>query len=289
MRQLIIATAGAACLALGLSGCISIEVSTSKTVTPGPPAAADWRTPDPANTLVIETNKGQVIVELVPEVAPGHVARLVELARKGTYDGRTFFRVIDRFMAQTGDPENTGEGGTDLPNLKAEFTWRRGDDTPFVTVASPQGTETGLILSLPAVSQDSSYKTMTGDKKVSAWGTYCPGVVGMARDENPDSANSQFFLMRYAYPSLDKRYTAFGRVISGLDVIRSIKTGEPVEAPQDVMKTVRVLADIPEAKRPKVRIIDAKGPWFTAYVQRVRAEKGADFSVCDLDLPVEVN
>ncbi len=278
MRRLIVLTA-----AVSLVGA-SAAMAASK------PKATDWRTPDPANVLVIDTNKGRVIVELVPEVAPGHVARLTELAHEGTYDGRTFFRVIDRFMAQTGDPLNTGEGSVEgIPNLKAEFTWRRDVGGGFVPVAAPQGTEVGFVLSLPVVSQHSSYAAMTGDKKVAAWGTYCPGVVGMARDENPDSANSQFFLMRYAYPSLDKRYTAFGRVISGLDTIRAIKTGEPVEAPQDVMQTVRVLADIPEAERPKMKIIDPKSPWFAAEVKRVRALKGADFSVCDVELAVEIN
>lgn len=277
MRRLIVLTAVAALAATSAS-------AASK------PKPTDWRTPDPANVLVIDTNKGRVIVELVPEVAPGHVARLTELAHKGTYDGRTFFRVIDRFMAQTGDPLNTGEGSVEgIANLKAEFTYRRDPASGFVPVAAPQGTQVGFLLSLPVVSQDISYTTMTGDKKVSAWGTYCPGVVGMARDENPDSANSQFFMMRYAYPSLDKRYTAFGRVISGLDAIRAIKTGEPVEAPQDVMQKVRVLADIPEAERPKVKIIDARSPWFAAEVKRVRKLKGADFSVCDVELPVEVN
>ena len=276
MRRLIVLTAVAALAA------------TAAEAAPKP-KATDWRTPDPANVLVIDTNKGRVVVELVPEVAPGHVARLVELAHKGTYDGRTFFRVIDRFMAQTGDPLNTGEGSVEgLANLKAEFTFRRAADSSFVPVAAPQGTQVGFLLSLPVVSQDISYTAMTGDKKVAAWGTYCPGVVGMARDENPDSANSQFFLMRYAYPSLDKRYTAFGRVISGLEVIRAIKTGEPVEAPQDVMQKVRVLADIPEAERPKVKVIDPKSPWFAAEVKRVRQLKGADFSVCDIELPVEI-
>ena len=79
----------------------------------------DWRTPDPQNILVIDTNRGRVLVELVPEVAPGHVERVRQLAREGVYDGRTFFRVIDRFMAQTGDPKDTGEGATARPNLKA--------------------------------------------------------------------------------------------------------------------------------------------------------------------------
>jgi peptidylprolyl isomerase len=274
---------------VGLAATAAFSVQAAKAPKPEPvPTDADWRTPDPQNVLVIDTNKGRVIVELVPEVAPDHVERLRTLAHTGVYDGRTFFRVIDRFMAQTGDPQNTGEGQTDLPNLKAEFTWRRGAESAFVPVSAPQGSQTGLIFSLPAVSQDISYTAMTSDQKVAAWGTYCPGVVGMARDENPDSANSQFFMMRYAYPSLDKRYTAFGRVVSGLDVIRAIKTGEPVEAPQDAMQKVRVLADIPETERPKVRLIDPKGAWFKGYVATVRAQKGADFSVCDLELPAKV-
>ena len=74
------------------------------------PAASDWRTPDPENLLVIDTNKGRVVVELLPEVAPAHVQRVKELTRAGFYDGRTFFRVIDQFMAQTGDPEDRGTG-----------------------------------------------------------------------------------------------------------------------------------------------------------------------------------
>ena len=252
------------------------------------PKAADWRTPAPNNVVVIDTNKGRVVVELIPEVAPGHVARIQELTREGVYDGRTFFRVIDRFMAQTGDPDNTGEGGTKKPNLKAEFTFRREAATPFVAVAAPVGTEVGLLKSLPVVSQAWSWAEVTSDKKVAAWGTYCPGVVGMARDEDNNSANSQFFLMRQPYPSLDKRYTAFGRVLSGLDVVRAIKTGEPVAAPQDAMLKVRLLSDIPAAERPQVRVVDTGGAWFKAEVAAKRAARGADFSVCDIDLPAEV-
>jgi peptidylprolyl isomerase len=253
------------------------------------PTEADWRTPAPETVMVIDTNKGRVLVELVPDVAPNHVSRLQALTRSGVYDGRTFFRVIDKFMAQTGDPTNTGEGGTELPNLKAEFTFRRAADTGFVAMAAPAGLEVGYVKSLPVVSQAWSWSDMTSDKKVAAWGTYCPGVVGMARDEDNNSANSQFFLMRQPYPSLDKRYTAFGRVISGLDAVRAIKTGEPVPAPQDLMTKVRLLSDIPESERPKVRVIDPKGAWFAAETKRLRALKGADFSVCDIDLPVEVH
>jgi peptidylprolyl isomerase len=252
------------------------------------PKASDWRTPPAEDVVVIDTNKGRIILELVPEVAPGHVARFQELTREGTYDGRTFFRVIDRFMAQTGDPDDTGEGGTKKPNLKAEFTFRRDAKTAFVAVAAPAGTEVGLLKSLPVVSQAWSWAEVTSDKKVSAWGTYCPGVVGEARDEDVNSANSQFFLMRQPYPSLDKRYTAFGRVLSGLDVVRAIKTGEPVAKPQDQMIKVRLLADIPPAERPKVQVVDTSSAWFKAEVVRKRASRGADFSVCDVDLPANI-
>jgi peptidylprolyl isomerase len=253
-----------------------------------PPKAGEWRTPAPEDVVVIDTNKGRVIVELVPEVAPGHVARFQELTREGVYDGRTFFRVIDRFMAQTGDPDDTGEGGTKKPNLKAEFTFRRDAATPFAAAAAPAGTEVGFLRSLPVVSQAWSWAEVTSDKKVSAWGTYCPGVVGEARDEDVNSANSQFFLMRQPYPSLDKRYTAYGRVLVGLDVVRAIKTGEPVAKPQDQMTKVRLLSDIPAAERPTVRVVDTASGWFKAEVARKRASRGADFSVCDVDLAVDV-
>ncbi|MDP1632088.1 MAG: peptidylprolyl isomerase [Caulobacter sp.] len=257
--------------------------------TTAPPVAADWRTPDAENMLVIDTSKGRVIVELIPEVAPEHVARIKTLARKGTYDGRVFFRVIDRFMAQTGDPDDTGEGGSDLPDLKAEFTFRRDAASPFKTAAGPSGTEEGFVKSLPVISQAWSWHDVTSDGKVAAWGSYCPGVVGMARSEEPDSGNSQFFLMRQPYMSLDKRYTAFGRVVSGMEVVRAIKTGEPVAAPQDRMDRVRVLADIAPAERPAVRIVDPTSAWFETEIQRVRKLKGADFSLCDVTIPVEVN
>lgn len=252
------------------------------------PTAADWRTPDPQDILVIDTNKGRILVELAPMAAPNHVARLRELTRKGLYDGRSFFRVIDAFMAQTGDPEDRGTGGSDLPDLAAEFTFRRGAETPFVRVADQTVAEIGFIGSLPVMTQSSQLMPMTADGRVSGWALFCPGVAGMARGGALDSANSQFFLMRQAYPSLEKRYTAFGRVISGLEVVRAIKTGEPVDPPQDVMIRVQVLADMPASSRPRVRVIETRGAWFAAEIARVRASLGADFTACAISIPSEV-
>ena len=251
------------------------------------PSRTDWRILDPENALVIDTSKGRIIVEMTPEAAPAHVAQIKKLARAKVYDGLVFFRVIDQFMAQTGDPKNTGEGGSSEPNLKAEFTFRRDPAAPFATVERPVGTQVGFIGALPVVSQGDSFKVETSDGKVAAWATYCPGVAGMARDDDPDSANSQFFLMRQAFPSLDKRYTAWGRVVSGLGVVRAIKTGEPVQDP-DRMIRVRVLADVPEAERPTVQVIDPEGRAFRRIVNRIRRAKGADFSICDIELPARV-
>ncbi len=255
---------------------------------PGEPTAADWRTPDPENIMVIDTNKGRIIVELTPDLAPNHVARFKELTRAGLYDNRTFFRVIDQFMAQTGDPKDTGEGGSDKPDLQAEFTFRRGAQTAFVPVADQTVAEVGFIGPMPVMTQSSMLMAMTADNKISGWALYCPGVAGAARAESPDSANSQFFFMRQAYPSLEKRYTAFGRVVSGLDVVRAIKVGEPVADPQDKMLKVQLLADMPAATRPKVRVIDPRGPWFKAEIANVRAKMGADFTACAIRIPSEV-
>ena len=255
---------------------------------PAGPTDADWRAPNPNDVLVIDTNQGRILVEMIPEIAPKHVEQIRALAHEGFYDGLRFFRVIDKFMAQTGDPQNNGQGGSSKPNVAAEFTFRRGADLPFVMAADQSVAEIGFIKSMPIESQSMSLAPLTKDQKVTAWGLYCQGVGGMARDENPDSGNSQFFLMRYPYPSLEKRYTAWGRVISGLEAVRAIKTGEPVEQPQDRMDHVRLLADMPEKERPRIRVIDPKGPWFKAEIGRVRAMRGADFTACEVSIPVEV-
>jgi peptidylprolyl isomerase len=129
---------------------------------------------------------------------------------------------------------------------------------------------------------------MTADGKVAAWGAFCPGVLGMARANDPDSANSQFFFMRQHYASLEKTYTAFGRALTGIEAIRAIKTGEPVAAPQDVMTTVRVLSDIPVAQRPRIQVMDTRSAAFAALVEKKRASMGAAFGPCDVDIPVQV-
>jgi len=252
-----------------------------------PGAIGEYRPLDPQNALVIDTTKGRIIVEMHPEAAPKHVERIKQLSKMGFYDGQQFHRVIDWFMAQTGDPLGTGEGQSPYPDLEAEFTFQRDGTMPFTPVSAPAGALMGFIGALPVQTQPDSLMALTGTGKVRAWGLYCPGVAGMARGEPENSANSQFFLMRQPYPSLEKRYTVWGRVVVGLEVVRAMNIGEPPTTP-DKMLRVRVAADMPANDQPRVQIMDTRSPAFRAMVEKVKKAKGADFSVCDIELPTKV-
>jgi len=151
---------------------------------------------DPENTLKLQTTKGEVVIEMRPDLAPNHVARIKELVREGFYDGIVFHRVIDGFMAQTGCPHGTGTGGSGK-KLKAEF-----NDEPHVR-----------------------------------------GTVSMARARDPDSADSQFFICFADATFLDGQYTAWGKVIEGMENVDKIKRGEPVREPDRIVKAM-IAADV---------------------------------------------
>jgi len=254
---------------------------------PAPEPAPEWRTADPDNTLVIETSRGTVIVALAPAVAPQSVERVKRLARLGIYDGLLFHRVIDGFVAQTGNPNNHDGGKSAEPNLPPEFTFRLGADMPHVVAARPAGGATGLLQTLPYESVAEDRMAGSPDHRITAWGAFCAGVMGMGRDASPDSGNSEIFFMRDPTRRLDRSYSPVGRVLSGLEIIRGLAVGEPPAAP-DRMVRVRVLADIPAPERPTVEVVDTAGPGFRSVVERARLQRGADFSVCDLEVPARV-
>ena len=282
-------------LLLGLAGLLlaATPAMAAKKAPPAPPAplvaaASDWRPVDAANTLVIETNRGTIYVELAPAAAPAASERLKKLTRAHFYDGLTFFRVIDDFMAQTGDPKNVGTGQSSEPKLPAEFTFRLGRDAGYIAVDWPQGSEGGFIGAFPVISQPAAMSGLTADGKVEAYGLFCAGVIGIARDNAPDSGNSQFFLMRQDHQNLNQNYTPFGRVVVGENFVRAIKAGEPVAAPQDVLIKAYVLGDLPEASRPKIRVIDTKSAYFLALAKRARDDVGDKFTPCDVEVAGEL-
>jgi peptidylprolyl isomerase len=153
---------------------------------------------DRENLLYVDLDYGRVVIRLRPDIAPRHVERVKELARAKFYDGQVFHRVIEGFMAQTGDPTGTGRGGSGRGNVAAEFS-----RVPFER-----------------------------------------GVVGAARAQNPNSADSQFFIMFARAASLDGQYTVWGQVVSGMEHVDRIRRGEPPARP-DRMLRVQVAADAP--------------------------------------------
>lgn len=252
----------------------------------------EWRTVAPENLWVIDTAKGRVLVELEPRAAPTHVERIRALTGQGFYDGLKFHRVIPNFMAQTGDPQGTGAGGSELPDLKGEFTFRRGRDSGFAPVDNSGAGLRGIMGSIPIVTQPDAQMFVTADLKTSAQGLFCPGVAGMARAGSPDSANSQFFLMTGRNDGLNGGYTVFGRVVQGLDVVGALKAGNDandgaVGPDADAMTRVRLASAMPEAERPTVRVAMPGSAPFNAAVEAARAEKGATFSICDVQPPVQ--
>lgn len=270
----------AALLAVGLVG----GFDTASAQTPDP---RNWRQVDPENTLYIDTAHGRIVIELYPEIAPHHVERIKTLTRAGFYDNLTFHRVVDDFMAQTGDPLGTGEGASSLPDLREEFMFRRGPDMPFVQAAEQSRARLGFYKALPIESQPDAQMAVTADGKVQANALHCQGVVSMARSENVNSANSQFFIMRQPSTALDKRYTIFGRVVWGQNAVMQIAVGNPPPVP-DRMLQVRIASDLPENERAPIFVLRTDGPQFRDLIDRTRRERQADFSVCDVEIPARV-
>lgn len=246
-------------------------------------APPDWRPVDPENTLVVETTKGRVVVELRPEFAPKGVARIKRLAREGIYDGLQFHRVIDGFVAQTGNPDNRDGGTSPHPDLPPEFSFRIPLEAAAVVVERSDARE-GLVGGTPFQAVSAAEQARQTDGRLRAWGAYCPGVVGMGRQADPASANSEIFFMRAPARRLDHEYTVVGRVLTGLEAIRSVAVGEPPKVP-DLMLKVRVAADLPEAERPRLDVMDARGSAFEARLAALKREKGAAFTVCDVEVP----
>jgi peptidylprolyl isomerase len=187
-------------ISVGASLLFSAPVALAQSPAAAAPAPVAAPAADLENILYLDLSTGgRVAIQLYPTVAPAHVERIKTLARRGFYNGIIFHRVIDGFMAQTGDPTGTGQGDSDLPDLKAEF-----NTTPHLR-----------------------------------------GTVSMARTNDPDTANSQFFICFLPRFSLDNKYTVFGRVISGMQFVDTIARGEPPVAPDKIVQASIAADNLP--------------------------------------------
>jgi len=286
MRFGVLAAAAAVALALGAG---APEASAQRA-----PDPTNWRQLDPENTLYIDTVHGRIVIEMYPEAAPRHVERIKTLTRGGFYDGVLFHRVVDDFMAQTGDPLGTGEGASSLPDLREEFTFRRGADMPFIEAAVQNRARLGFYKTLPIETQPDQQMMVTADGRVASNAIHCQGVVSMARagrdqrgTDQVNSANSQFFIMRQPNTALDKTYSIFGRVVWGMPAVMALAVGNPPPAP-DRMLAARIAADLPDSERAPIYVLRTDGPDFRELIDDTRRERGADFSVCDVQIPARV-
>lgn len=236
-------------------------------------APSSWRAPDPANLLVIDTNRGRVVIEMEPRVAPKAVERVSLLARRGTYDGLLFHRVIDKFLVQTGNPNNRDGGGTELPDLKRE-SWVPDPLASEVTwVRTTNDGVDGMIGSMPV--------SKGADPYMPAWIAQCAGMVGMGRQADPDTANSEIYIMRGSARALDHDYTVFGRVLAGQSVVDALAVGEPPANP-DRMIRVRRAIDLPAADRPRLEVMDVRSRGYTRFAAAKRRSHETRLSVCDM-------
>ncbi len=244
---------------------------------------AEWREVDPENLFIFETTKGRVLIEAVPEVAPNHVTQFREIIRSGKYDGTAFHRVIDGFMAQGGDIEALHQEPSPFPNIMGEFTFRRDPaETPFDMIGTEGASTYGYYKGAPVRTQSKYLAQLTEDGRVDSWMPHCAGVVSTARTNDPNSANAQFFLLRDTSHHLDQQYTAWGHMVAGLDVVRSLRAGAEetngVVTTPDILREARVAADLAPSERPRVWVGRTDAPEIRSRLAGL--ETGTD--VCDL-------
>jgi peptidylprolyl isomerase len=238
--------------------------------------AGDWRKVDPDNLVLIDTKYGETSVELAPGFAPKHVERMRALIRAHFFDGLTFYRVIEGFVAQGGAGEDTAstkdkpadpEIEKKWPKLKAEFERPIAGGGKFTPLGSPDlfARQVGHVDGFPA-GRDPKTKTQ--------WMIHCAGTFAFARDNDADTATTEFYIVIGEAPRrLDRNLSAFGRVIDGMQYVQKLERGDPAvdngviadKTKQDAIVSVRLASDIPEAQRPAYEVMRTDTKAFAAW------------------------
>jgi len=234
--------------------------------------ASEWRDVDGENLAVMDTAHGRVLIELSPQFAPRHAERFRALVRSKFYDGQSFYRVIDGFVAQGGIGEGDDKKLPDWPALKAEFDRNIGIDVEFVALGSPDlfADKVGHVDGFP-VGQSRKDKRM--------WLLHCPGALAMARDNDPDTGGTEFYIpIGHAPRRLDRNLSVFGRVLDGMQYLQKLNRGDPKvdsgviqdAARRDAIVKVQMAADMAEAERPRVQVMDPTSKAFSDFKEQRR-------------------
>lgn len=251
--------------------------------------AEDWRAVLAEETLVIQLESGTVTVALSPSLAPNHVKQVKKLTREGFYDGLSFYRVIEGFVAQGGDPFGERNIRKAKKIMKAEFE-TAGDNIDFAALPDADGYApvSGFIGSIPAGHDE---KTRT------YWHLHCAGAFAFGREDGRDTASTEFYIALQPQRYLDRNLSVFGRVIDGMEHLQALRRVEPPETKTndigDKIVSVRIAADIPEPERTNWEILDSARPAFKAYVESRRNRPEGFFyfrpnhvDACQLPVPV---
>ena len=290
-----ITVASAFALILGAASALAAEAPA------GPPPEA-WRDVDPNNLVLIDVKYGQIAVELAPDFAPKHAERLRKLIRAHFYDGLSFYRVIDGFVAQGGIGEGTASTGSYSPEqLKKWPPLKREFDQPIgKSVFTPFG---NADMFAPEVGHINGFAAARDVKEGRMWPLHCPGTFAFARDNEPDTATTEFYIVIGTRPPrLERNLSAFGRVIDGMQYAQKLERGDPnVEsgviqdaARQDKITRVRLASDLPANERPRFQVMKTDSDSFTQFKDSKRNIDNPFFfrkplailDICALQVPV---
>lgn len=256
---------------------------------------ADWRTVDPAQTLYLDLAAGgRVVLELAPDFAPNHVRNIKALAAMKFYDGLAINRVQDNFVAQWGDADNSRPVGNAARTLPAEFTQAIADRFRFTPLPDRDGyaPEVGFVSGFPAARDSAEGRV---------WLAHCYGVVGVGRDNSPDSGGGTelYVVIGHAPRQLDRNITVVGRVLRGMDLLASLPRGTGAmgfyEKPEQrvAIRTIRLAADLPPEQRVPLEALRTDTPTFATLIEsrRNRADdwylvKAGHIDLCNVPLPV---
>lgn len=242
----------------------------------GPLMAANeltWRQTDTDNTVFMELTEGLVIIELNPAFAPKTVRQFKQLVADRFYDGLSFYRVIDGFVAQGGDGSDLGKL-SEIPLIDAEFEIEWNSELPWTAVQSPDmfAPETGL---------SNGFAVARNPSKNTAWLTHCPGTIAMARNDDPDSSRTDFYIVIGQAPRyLDRNLNVFGRVVYGLDVVQRIYRGPALnngivedETAATRISRLRMLKDVPDEEKYRTFVVDTGSEAFVELLDDRRNRK----------------
>ena len=280
-----------AAFALGLAGEATAKPVTVADLLAGSPAA-DWRMPDPENTLYMDLARGRVVIELASRVAPQHVANIRALARAHYFDGLAIVRVQDNYVVQWADPVHHRPVPAGV-RAAVEFTAAAGAYARFEPLADRDvyAPQVGFLDGFPAARDPRSHLV---------WLAHCYGMVGAGRDDPPESDGTEMYaVIGHAPRQLDRNVALMGRVIQGVDLLSSLPRGSgemgfyvPSE-PTAPIRSVRIAADVPKAERTPIEVLRTNSATFRAVVdqRRQRHEPWFKFSpdhieLCNVPLPV---